>query len=464
MFLRILCFYTVLLAIVGLPLDDVIDGPVKISPLPALISLYNTFSISSFGLSPSDQTFEEEDEEPSKVQTLLADWTASLQSDLEKAKSFRNPMASSLYLDNSVKYVVLAEFDFQDALQECALTHKGYLPFEISQLHSAIDFDSIPEKIFLNPKVLLPNEDIRQINTKFRNYYNSCSIWVKKGEFEAPEVINGRPCDQQLTSMCLFSAGDQTYQHKTMFEQVRTGFDTIAQHIIYLLSELKKYPNTHAKIISAKIQHLIDGFNHYEQHVEGQIGKGDFNFGVLFSLQHCLSMVKLALHRSQHGEFWESQTRQQNNFDNIKVYTDQMNLVLESIQRVVENRNCSMSASLPPTNCFFKPSNSSYGNGDNGDDDHHEETTTFTTSPDDETTTMLPSTTMSNHQQDPDDGSGVDDLEEGSTLTGDNQPLSYQQVFLNWLSNSFGSSNNTYTQPQSNSSELNDVADDLHKA
>ena len=143
MFLRILCFYGVLLPIVGLPVDDAMDGPVKFSPLPAVISLYNTFSSSSFGLNPSDQTFEEEDDEPSKVQTLLENWTTSLQSDLEKAKSFRNPMASSLYLDNSVKYDVLAKSDFQNALQECALTHKGYLPFEISQLHSAIDFDSI---------------------------------------------------------------------------------------------------------------------------------------------------------------------------------------------------------------------------------------------------------------------------------------------------------------------------------
>ena len=98
MFLRILCFFTILLAVLGPPVDDAMDGPIKFSPLPAVLSLYNTFSSSSFGINLTDQTFEEEDDEPAKVLTLLENWTTSLQSDLAKAKAFQNPMASSLYL------------------------------------------------------------------------------------------------------------------------------------------------------------------------------------------------------------------------------------------------------------------------------------------------------------------------------------------------------------------------------
>ena len=99
--------------------------------------------------------------------------------------------------------------------------------------------------------------------------------------------------------------------------------------------------------MSDKVQHLVDGFKHYGDFVEDYINKGQFNFAILFSLQHCLHMVKLALHRSQHGEFWDSQTRQQQNFESIQLYTERMNDVLKSFQRVVQNSSCSMSAPFP---------------------------------------------------------------------------------------------------------------------
>ena len=40
-----------------------------------------------------------------------------------------------------------------------------------------------------------------------------------------------------------------------------------------------------------------------------------------------------------------------------------------------------------------------------------------------------------------------------------NQPLSYQQIFINWLFDSFGSGNQS--RPQSNSSESDSIDDDL---
>ena len=127
-----------------------------------------------------------------------------------------------------------------------------------------------------------------------------------------------------------------------MIDQVQKGIDVIGQQIIYLLSQLKKYPDTHPKIVSDKVQHLVDGFSHYGDFVEDYINKGKFNFSILFSLQHCLHMVNLALHRSQHSEFWFSQTRQQKNFDSIKVYTDKMNDVLRSFQRALQNISLSL--------------------------------------------------------------------------------------------------------------------------
>ena len=149
MFPRLLCFFTILLAVLGPPVDDPMD-PIKFSPLPAVFSLYNTFSSSSFGINFSDETFDEENDETSQVLTVLENWTSTLQSDLAKARAFQNPMAASLYLDNSVKYVVLPKSDFQSALKECALNHKGYLPFDISQLQSAINFESIYSSFIQN--------------------------------------------------------------------------------------------------------------------------------------------------------------------------------------------------------------------------------------------------------------------------------------------------------------------------
>lgn len=241
---------------------------------------------------------------------------------------------------------------------------------------------------------------------------------------------------------------------------MRTGYDTFAQHIIYLLSEIQKYPPTHPRLISDKTAHLTAGYAHYVKHVEGQIREGNLNFGVILSLQYCLSMVQLALHRSQHGEFWKSQTRQQNNFDNIKKYADQVNQVLKDIKVAVENHNCSIPTALPSTNRIIESSNSSYGN--DSSDDNNDQTTT---SSDDETTTIMPSTTRANHhQQDFDDDDGDDELEEGSNLNGDIYPADQGAQDLpqpnngseswfswDWLTNPFGSNN---------TSDLNNVFSD----
>ena len=434
-------------------MEDPMDGPLKFSPLPAVLTLYNTFSSSSpFGLDFSEENSDQENDETAQVVTVLENWSSTLHNDLAKARNFQSPSAESLYLGNHVKYVVLSKSDFQNALKECALSHQGYLPVDISQLQSAIDFESIPEEIFLNPKALFPNEDDTENNKKFKTHQNYCSIWKKRGDYGNPEVVDGKPCSKLLESICLFGAGSQTYQNKIMIEQVQKGVDTIGQQLIYLLSELKKYPDTHPKIVSDKVQHLIDGFEHYGDFVEDYISKGQFNFSILFSLQHCLHMVKLALHRSQHSEFWYSQTRQQKNFDSIQVYTDKMNDVLRSFQRALKNTSCSMPDTSPPPNWSRDPRQHFY---------NANETTTFPSGFDDYvTTTTLPTTVGSNDQQDGDDGSGMaepdDDGHDNGNNNDGNQPLSYQQIFINWL---FGPSNES--RPQSNSSEINSVDDDF---
>lgn len=194
-------FYFIVLSTVCHPLDDALDGSAKISPLPALILLSNTFSISSFGLSPDDLNIEEEDQDPMSVNTLMTEWAAALESSVKEVTALPNPMVSSLFIDNSIKFVVLDQSNFQDAVLDCALNHQEYLPFEITQLNSAIDFQSLPEKIYLNPKVLLPNEDIVQIRSKVRDNFNACSIWSKQGLLGIPEILNGDSCNQALLTV-----------------------------------------------------------------------------------------------------------------------------------------------------------------------------------------------------------------------------------------------------------------------
>ena len=145
------------------------DDPSKFSPLPVLLTLYNTFSSSSpFGLDFSEENSDQENDEKAQVLTVLENWSAALQKSLAKARNFQSPSAESLYLENHVKYVVLPKSDFQSALRECALSHQGYLPVDISQLQSAINFESIPDEIFLNPKALFPNQDVSENNKKFQ--------------------------------------------------------------------------------------------------------------------------------------------------------------------------------------------------------------------------------------------------------------------------------------------------------
>ena len=433
-------------------MEDLMDEPSKVfSPLPVLMTLYNTFSSSSpFGLDFSEQNSDQENQEKAQVLTVLEKWSATLHRDLAKARNFQSQSAESLYLGNHVKYVVLPESDFQGALRECALSHQGYLPVDISQLQSAIDFKSIPDEIFLNPKALFPNQDVSENNKKFKNHQNYCSIWKKKGDYGNPEVIDGKPCTKRLESICLFGAGSQTYQNRIMIDQVQKGIDVIGQQIIYLLSELKKYPDTHPNIVSDKVKHLVDGFSHYGDFVEEYINKGQFNFSILFSLQHCLHLVNLALHRSQHSEFWYSQSRQQKNFDSIKVYTDEMNGVLRSFQRALQNISCPMSEPSPPPNWSPDPRQHFY---------NANETTTFPSDSDDfVTTTIFPTTVGSNdHQHDDDghDGSGMAGPDDDDDDNDGDQPPSYQQIFINWLSNPFGAGNQS--RPQSNSSESDSV-------
>ena len=157
-------------------MEDLMDEPSKVfSPLPVLMTLYNTFSSSSpFGLDFSEQNSDQENQEKAQVLTVLEKWSATLHKDLAKARSFQSQSAESLYLENHVKYVILPESDFQGALRECALSHQGYLPVDISQLQSAIDFKSIPDEIFLNPKALFPNQDVSENNKKFKNHQNYC--------------------------------------------------------------------------------------------------------------------------------------------------------------------------------------------------------------------------------------------------------------------------------------------------
>ena len=435
-------------------MEDLMDEPSKVfSPLPVLMTLYNTFSSSSpFGLDFSEQNSDQENQEKAQVLTVLEKWSATLHRDLAKARNFQSQSAESLYLGNHVKYVVLPESDFQGALRECALSHQGYLPVDISQLQSAIDFKSIPDEIFLNPKALFPNQDVSENNKKFKNHQNYCSIWKKKGDYGNPEVIDGKPCTKRLESICLFGAGSQTYQNRIMIDQVQKGIDVIGQQIIYLLSELKKYPDTHPNIVSDKVKHLVDGFSHYGDFVEEYINKGQFNFSILFSLQHCLHLVNLALHRSQHSEFWYSQTRQQKNFDSIKVYTDKMSDVLRSFQRALQNISCPMSEPSPPPN--WSPDSRQHFYNVN-------ETTTLPNDFDDfVTTTIFPTTVRSNdHQPDDDghDGSGMAGSDDDDDDNDGDQPLSYQQIFINWLSNPFGAGNQS--RPQSNSSESDSVDD-----
>ena len=73
------------------------------------------------------------------------------------------------------------------------------------------------------------------------------TIWSKRGTVGLPSILNGKHCTQELRNICLWSAGNQTFENFKTFELAKQGFDTLAQHILYLLSEILKFPSTHPK-------------------------------------------------------------------------------------------------------------------------------------------------------------------------------------------------------------------------
>ena len=105
------------------------DGPIKFSPLPAVLTLYNTFSSSSpFGLDFSEENSDQENDEKAQVLTVLENWSAALHKDLAKARNFQSPSAKSLYLENHVKYVVLPKSDSRAPLESVPWATKDISP------------------------------------------------------------------------------------------------------------------------------------------------------------------------------------------------------------------------------------------------------------------------------------------------------------------------------------------------
>ena len=59
-------------------MEDPMDDPSKFSPLPVLLTLYNTFSSSSpFGLDFSEENSDQENDETAQVVTVLENWSST---------------------------------------------------------------------------------------------------------------------------------------------------------------------------------------------------------------------------------------------------------------------------------------------------------------------------------------------------------------------------------------------------
>ena len=100
---------------------------------------------------------------------------------------------------------------------------------------------------------------------------------------------------------------------------------------LYLLSQLSLYPKPSQYFASDIAKHIADSLQHFRDYVQLNIRGNKISYGMISSMELCLSYIQLALQKSTHSEHWLANIRQNKNFHDIKRYTDRLEIILNKM-------------------------------------------------------------------------------------------------------------------------------------
>ena len=108
---------------------------------------------------------------------------------------------------------------------------------------------------------------------------------------------------------------------------------TSTKFLNYLLSEISSLEAPDSKYASDIGMHLSHSATHYAENI-GR--KGLVSYTMLAAAQHSVSLLLLALSKSQHSSFWQTEAFQQSNFDKIQTAWNQNTIFLSKLVSKVE--------------------------------------------------------------------------------------------------------------------------------
>ena len=134
--------------------EEVAQLSPSLAEIPILLDLAKTFSATTLGLSNnSDAAFEQySDGHPLHESTL---WLRKLNLRLQNSLSVDIDRLNETlvqprkkYLAGNLQFFILPPAPFQESISECGL-RKGFIPFSAHHLENVIDFQDLPQSIYI---------------------------------------------------------------------------------------------------------------------------------------------------------------------------------------------------------------------------------------------------------------------------------------------------------------------------
>ena len=300
--------------------------------LPAIIQLVQLFdddqsSPQSFPRWPQDQ------QDLNVLKVSIIKYQEVVQEDIDRLENIQNQDhgISDFFISNDLKFSILAPNSFQQHLETCGVKN-GFLPYGMHLLHNAISQQNIPSPLFISQKPIFKSSDVLKWAATIDHNADSCAVWHLTA-IGTPEVKPEEDCSTHMHSICIQLAGNQSYQNFLMNKNALPHLLTSTKFLNYLLSEISSLEAPDSKYASDIGMHLSHSATHYAENI-GR--KGFVSYTMLAAAQHSVSLLLLALSKSQHSSFWQTEAFQQSNFDKIQTAWNQNAIFLSKLVSKVE--------------------------------------------------------------------------------------------------------------------------------
>ena len=300
--------------------------------LPAIIQLVQLFdddqsSPQSFPRWPQDQ------QDLNVLKVSIIKYQEVVQEDIDRLENIQNQDhgISDFFISNDLKFSILAPNSFQQHLETCGVKN-GFLPYGMHLLHNAISQQNIPSPLFISQKPIFKSSDVLKWAATIDHNADSCAIWHLTA-IGTPEVKPEEDCSTHMHSICIQLAGNQSYQNLLMNKNALPHLLISTKFLNYLLSEISSLEAPDSKYASDIGMHLSHSATHYAENI-GR--KGFVSYTMLAAAQHSVSLLLLALSKSQHSSFWQTEAFQQSNFDKIQTAWNQNTIFLSKLVSKVE--------------------------------------------------------------------------------------------------------------------------------